>query len=57
MIRYRSKNKYQEAYLKEIELLAQILVSIMGSVINISGRGRCSMSFKIFTLINNKIFM
>ena len=55
-----SKNGHKKyMYLKEIGLRAQYMMTILGSIVNIIGRGNLYdhlMSTRIFTLIMNKKF-
>ena len=63
VVRCGSKNGYQKdiMWLEEIGLCAQNLITILGSMVNISlGEGELYdhlMSRRIFTLIMNKIFI
>ena len=52
------KNKNKNMHLKEIGLHAQNMLTILGSIVNVSGETLYDhlMSTRIFTLITNKIF-
>ena len=57
VIRFSSKNKYQkDMCLKESELHAQNMITILGSIVSIMGYVHDHlMSIRIFTLMTNKI--
>ena len=61
MVRNSSRNGYKkDVWLKKIELRAQIMIIIPGSIVNIIGGGDLYdylMSMRIFTVIMNKIFI